>query len=157
MTRAAILAVTALLAVCGAASAQTFRVVVVPGLELSDLRALESRGAVGLLVPANGPVTGRAQALAALERGAVENSYLGGMPPGVVRIEVEEATQVPASGNVIVLGLPERERLDKRPALPDRHSRLRVSRAPSLGLDPDPRDSSRSRTSRRQRSDKTAH
>ena len=27
----------------------------------------------------------------------------------------------------------------KRPALPDRHSRLRVSRAPSLGLDPDPR------------------
>ena len=112
MTRAAILAVTALLAVCGAASAQTFRVVVVPGLELSDLRALESRGAVGLLVPANGPVTGRTQALAALERGAVENSYLGGIPSGAARIQVEEATRVPALGNVIVLALPERERLD---------------------------------------------
>jgi len=37
VTRAAILAVTALLAVCGAASAQTFRVVVVPGFELSEL------------------------------------------------------------------------------------------------------------------------
>ena len=111
MTRAAILAVTALLAVCGAASAQTFRVVVVPGLDLADLRALESRGAVGLLVPANGPVTGRRQALAALERGAVENSYLGGMPPGVAGIEVEEAAQVPGSGPVIVLGLPDGEHL----------------------------------------------
>jgi hypothetical protein len=112
VTRAAILTVTALFAVCGAASAETFRVVVVPGLELSDLRTLESRGAVGLLVPANGPVTGRRQALAALERGAVENSYLGGIPPGAARIQVEEATRVPASGSVIVLGLPERERLD---------------------------------------------
>ena len=112
MTRAAILAVTALLAVCGAANAQTIRVVVVPGLELSDLRAIDSRGAVGLLVPANGPVTGRRQALAALERGAVENSYLGGIPPGAARIQVEEAPRVPAAGNVIVLGLPEGESLD---------------------------------------------
>ncbi|MGI8606459.1 MAG: hypothetical protein ACR2L0_04800 [Gaiellaceae bacterium] len=109
MTRAALLAVTALLAVCGAAGAQTFRVVVVPGLELSDLNALESRGAVGLLVPANGPVTGGRQARAALERGAVENSYLGGIPAGAARIDVEEAAQVPGSGPVIVLGLPRGE------------------------------------------------
>ena len=115
MTRAAFLAVTAFFAVCGPAGAQTsqiFRVVVVPGLELSDLRELESRGAVGLMVPANGPVTGRRQAIAALRRGAVENSYLGGIPPGATRIDVEEAARAPASGDVIVLGLPEGEGLD---------------------------------------------
>ncbi|HLM33442.1 MAG TPA: hypothetical protein VK285_05180, partial [Gaiellaceae bacterium] len=53
--------------------------------------------------------TGRRQALAALERGAVENSYLGGMPAGVTRIEVDETARVPTSGDVIVLGLPEEE------------------------------------------------
>ena len=87
------------------ASAQERRVVVVPGLEAGDLAALTDRGAVGLLVPDAGPRTSGARARAALERGAVRNSVLGGLPEGEARLDVETAGTVP-SGPAIVLGLP---------------------------------------------------
>lgn len=88
------------------ASAQAqLRVVVVPSLETGDLAALAERGAVGLLVPDAGPETSAARARAALERGAVRNSILGGRPAGDVEVDVETAAAVP-SGPAIVLGLP---------------------------------------------------
>ena len=46
------------------------------------LQNLKDRGAVGLLVPDAGPRTSGARARAALERGAVRNSVLGGLPEG---------------------------------------------------------------------------
>jgi hypothetical protein len=87
------------------AAAQELRVVVVPGLEAGDLAALSDRGAVGLLVPDAGPETSAARARAALERGEVRNSILGGLPEGETRIEVETAATVPP-GRAIVLALP---------------------------------------------------
>src|SRR5829696_5990358 len=87
------------------ASAQQRRVVVVPGLEPGDLAALTDQGAVGLLVPDSGPKTSGARARAALERGAVRNSVLGGLPEGEARLDVETAGAVPP-GPAIVLGLP---------------------------------------------------
>ncbi|HEX2292462.1 MAG TPA: hypothetical protein VHH55_04065 [Gaiellaceae bacterium] len=87
-----------------AAAAQT-RVVVVPGLEPGDLAAVADRGAVGLLVPDAGPRTSAARARAALERGAVRNSVLGGLPNGRPRLDVETAATIP-EGDAIVLGLP---------------------------------------------------
>jgi len=87
------------------ASAQERRVVVVPGLEPGDLAALTDQGAVGLLVPDAGPKTSGARARAALERGAVRNSVLGGLPEGEARLDVETAGAVPP-GPAIVLGLP---------------------------------------------------
>jgi hypothetical protein len=106
------LALTAALLVLGAGGAQAatqeFRVVVVPGLELADLRALADKGAVGLLVPANGPRTSEAQALASLERGKLRNSLLnGGVPGGPAVISVQEAAEPPASGPAIVVGVPQ--------------------------------------------------
>lgn len=86
-------------------SGTQLRVVVVPGLETGDLSALEGRGAVGLLVPDAGPRTSAARARAALERGAVRNSLLGGVPEGDARLEVETAATIPA-GDAIVLALP---------------------------------------------------
>src|SRR5829696_8123951 len=77
------------------ASAQERRVVVVPGLEPGDLAALTDQGAVGLLVPDAGPKTSGARARAALERGAVRNSVLGGLPEGEARLDVETAGAVP--------------------------------------------------------------
>ncbi|MDQ3778103.1 MAG: hypothetical protein M3310_04455, partial [Actinomycetota bacterium] len=85
--------------------AAAFRVVVVPALEEADLRAIADRGAVGLLVPDAGPETSAARARAALERGVVRNSLLGGQPGGDPLIEVESAAVIPA-GNAIVVGLP---------------------------------------------------
>ena len=89
----------------GTAAAAEFRVIVVPGLELADLRPLSERGAVGLLVPDAGPETSRERALAALERGDVRNSRLGGEPSGEPLLEAEFA-QGPPAGPAIVLGLP---------------------------------------------------
>src|SRR5215210_3786743 len=88
-----------------AASAGTFRVVVVPGLEPGDLAAIADRGAIGLLVPDAGPRTSAARARAALERGAVRNSILGGLPAGEPLFELETAAAVPP-GPAIVLALP---------------------------------------------------
>ena len=90
----------------GVAAAQQLRVVVVPALETGDLAALTDRGAVGLLAPDSGPRTSAARARAALERGAVRNSVLGGLPAGERRIEVETSATVPP-GPAIVLGLPQ--------------------------------------------------
>jgi len=90
--------------VAEAAHAQ-LRVVVVPSLEVGDLAALSNRGAVGLLVPDAGPETSATRAVAALERGAVRNSILGGRPAGEVVVEVETAATIP-SGPAIVLALP---------------------------------------------------
>jgi hypothetical protein len=87
------------------AGAQTLRVVIVPGLDVADLRALERRGAVGLLVPGAGPETSARSARAALERGAVRNSLRGGLPSGPVLITAETG-QVPRAGSAIVLALP---------------------------------------------------
>lgn len=81
------------------------RVVVVPGLEPGDLAALTDRGAIGLLVPDAGPETSAARSRAALERGAVRNSILGGLPAGSALLEAETAAAVPA-GPAIVLALP---------------------------------------------------
>jgi hypothetical protein len=89
----------------GLAAAQ-LRVVVVPGLEVGDLAALTDRAAVGLLVPDAGPDTSAERARAALERGAVRNSILGGLPEGEARLNVETAVS-PPTGPAIVLGLPE--------------------------------------------------
>lgn len=89
----------------GLAAAQ-LRVVVVPGLEVGDLSALTDRAAVGLLVPDAGPDTSAERARAALERGAVRNSILGGLPEGEARLDVETAAS-PPTGPAIVLGLPE--------------------------------------------------
>jgi hypothetical protein len=103
-----------LLAIClvataclaGPAGSETFRVVVVPGLELANLRALETRGAVGLLVPAAGPTTSGADARAALVRGAVSDSLRGERPSGTPLLTFETAATPPSSGPAIVLGLP---------------------------------------------------
>jgi hypothetical protein len=105
MTRILALALLVTAAQAAPAAAVERRVVVVPGLELADLRALESQGAVGLLVPDAGPETSAARALAALERGEVRNSLLGDDPPGDRLIEAELAQGIPP-GRVIVLGLP---------------------------------------------------
>jgi hypothetical protein len=100
---AAFLATAALPA---AACAQELRVVIVPGLETGDLAALDDRGAIGLLVPDAGPETSGARARAALERGAVRNSILGGLPEGETLLDVETSATVPA-GPAIVLALPQ--------------------------------------------------
>jgi hypothetical protein len=88
------------------AGEQALPVVVVPGLELSDLTGLQSGAAIGLLVPGAGPRISEASALAALERGKVRNSLRGGLPTGPVRIDVDTARAIPA-GPAIVLGLPQ--------------------------------------------------
>lgn len=113
--RALILLGVVALAACATAQAQTFRIVVVPGLELEDLRPFAAAGAaVGLLVPANGPKTSGLQARAALVRGAVESSYLGGIPEGPPKVSFVESRprgatlgDQPASRPFILLGLPQ--------------------------------------------------
>jgi hypothetical protein len=106
--RAALLAgvLLAVLAAPASAAGQAYRVIVVPGLELADLEALQASGAVGLLVPGAGPRVSEASALAALERGKVRNSLRGGLPDGPPLIDVETASGLPTSGPAIVLGLP---------------------------------------------------
>ena len=106
MARTLAVALAFLTMLVGEAQATTFRVVVVPGLELSDLVSLKERGAVGLLVPGAGPETSATLARAALVRGEVRNSLRDGLPEGRPLISVESASEVPA-GNAIVLVLPE--------------------------------------------------
>jgi hypothetical protein len=97
------LALTAALA--APARAAELPVVVVPGLELADLQALSQEGAVGLLVPDAGPDTSASHALAALERGKVRNSLLGGAAAGDRLLEAQFA-QGPPRGDAIILALP---------------------------------------------------
>ncbi len=80
-----------------------------PRADPGDLAALEDRGAIGLLVPDAGPETSAVRARAALERGAVRNSILGGLPGGEALLEVETATTVP-SGPAIVARATARRR-----------------------------------------------
>ena len=105
------LALAALVVALGAgraeAATQQLPIYVVPGLELEDLRRLEARGAVGLLVPANGPTTSGLQARAALTRGELRSAFLdGGVPGGPPRVSFETAAAPPAGAPAIVLGLP---------------------------------------------------
>lgn len=88
------------------AAAQTFRVVVVPDLEIADLERLSSQGAVGLLVPGAGPKTSERAARASLDRGQVRNSLRDGLPAGTQLITHETASEPPATGRAIVLSLP---------------------------------------------------
>jgi hypothetical protein len=80
-------------------------VVVVPDLDVADLSVLSQHGAVGLLVPDAGPETSRARALAALERGKVRNSLLGGNPSDPRMVEAVVVAS-PPPGPAIVVGLP---------------------------------------------------
>jgi len=90
-----------------AAATQEFRILLVPGLGLDDLQGLADRGAVGLLVPANGPTTSGEQARAALIRGELRNALLdGGLPSGPPLVSFETAAEPPRGAPAIVLGLP---------------------------------------------------
>jgi hypothetical protein len=104
--RLAVLSLIVFVSCTTAAQAAAIPVVVVPGLELEDLRALESRGAVGMLAPGAGPTTSGAAARAALVRGEVRNSLRGGRPSGPVLIGFRMAAEPPTAGPAIVLGLP---------------------------------------------------
>jgi hypothetical protein len=86
---------------------QPLRVIVVPGLTISDLFELEDRAAIGLVMPGAGPRVTGASALAALERGVVRNSRRGGLPEGETLIEVETLDAAPAGGPAIILSLPQ--------------------------------------------------
>jgi hypothetical protein len=90
----------------GEAQATTFRVVVIPGLELEDLAQLEDLAAVGLLVPGAGPETSAALARAALVRGEVRNSLRDGVAEGPRLISFETSNSLPAAP-AIVLALPD--------------------------------------------------
>jgi hypothetical protein len=87
-----------------------FQVVVVPGLALADLAALEESGAVGLLVPGAGPETSEELARAGLERGEARNSLRGGSPPGDPLLEARTGALGSADGPAIYVGLPEGDR-----------------------------------------------
>ena len=112
--RSRIIRVAAILGVLAAvlapqAHARSVPVVVVPGLELRDLRELEGRAAIGLLVPGAGPETSGRAARAMLERGVVANSLRDPIPSGPPLVAVRESPVLPdeiRSAEVIVVSLP---------------------------------------------------
>jgi hypothetical protein len=107
MTRILALGVVLTALLAGTADAAQMSVVVLPEHDLRRLERLSRDGAVGLLVPDAGPETSFHRALAALKRGAVRNSLLGGEPPGPTLIQ--EVSYRPHSfvpGPKIVVGLP---------------------------------------------------
>ncbi|MDQ3895444.1 MAG: hypothetical protein M3292_12435, partial [Actinomycetota bacterium] len=106
MLTAAALAAVLLAAPAGHADSIRFPVVIVPGLELADLERLRGRGAVALLVPGAGPTVSERTARAALVRGKVENSLLGGIPSGSPLIPVATGSAKRVRPPVIVLALP---------------------------------------------------
>ena len=88
----------------GEAQATTFRVVVVPRLDLEQIE----NGAVGLLVPGAGPETSAELARAALVRGEVRNSLRGGAPEGAPLVPINKRfSGRPFEGAVILVVLPE--------------------------------------------------
>jgi hypothetical protein len=101
---------------------QPFRVLVLPHLTDSQLRALAKQGAVGLLVPGVGPTTNRRRALAGLVRGEQVNARLGGVPSGAPLIATTAATGTPTGHPVIAVTLPPRG----RPVPNDRRYRIVV-------------------------------
>jgi hypothetical protein len=89
------------------ANAATMSVVVLADHDLRRLEKLSHQGAVGLLVPDAGPQTSRERALAALQRGEVRNSLLGGEQQGPVLIrKISFRDLQRATGPTIVVGLP---------------------------------------------------
>jgi hypothetical protein len=106
MARTVALALAFFTILVGEAQATTFRVVVVPGLDVEELAQLEDISAVGLLVPGAGPETSAALARAALVRGEVRNSLRDGIPGGPPLIPVETSIALPPAP-AIVLALPE--------------------------------------------------
>jgi len=84
---------------------QVFKVVVVRGLALGDLPVLATEGAVGLVVPNAGPRASQASAFAGMVRGILYNTRLP-RPRDVVLIHVQQASEIPAHGPAIVIGLP---------------------------------------------------
>jgi hypothetical protein len=94
-----------------------FRVVVVEGLTIDDLRPLDGHAAVGLLVPGAGPLTNRGYALAGLLRGLNLNASLHSVPGTRPLFSVMDSETLPLHGNTIVVSLPPRGTLarnDKR-------------------------------------------
>jgi hypothetical protein len=84
---------------------QVLPVIVVKGLTVGDLPQLATEGAVGLMVPNAGPRTSQAAAFAGMVRGILYNTRLP-FPRDAVLIRVEHATEIPARGPAIVVGLP---------------------------------------------------
>ncbi|MGH3038983.1 MAG: hypothetical protein ACRDLZ_06180, partial [Gaiellaceae bacterium] len=110
MARTAVLALALIALMAGPAqgSAPTaFEVIVVPGLTLDDLEAVQDLGAVGLLNPGAGPETSADLAEASLVRGEVQNSLRGGIPPGPALLSPSRGELGSAAGPAIYLGLPE--------------------------------------------------
>jgi hypothetical protein len=97
---------TAALAAPAQGAAPRFLVVADPELELTDLERLSENGAVGLLVPDAGPETSEARARAALQRGEVRNSLLGGNADSRPQIPLLEPGQSRPALPVILVGLP---------------------------------------------------
>jgi hypothetical protein len=94
-----------------------FRVLILDHMAGWQLRKLAKRGAVGLLVPGEGPTTNQGHALAQLVRGAEVNSYLGGVPEAPRVIWPQLATGTPSGVRLIVVTLPPKGKLvanDKR-------------------------------------------
>jgi hypothetical protein len=75
-------------------------------LRVSDLEGFPSSAAVGLLVPDAGPKTSQARVLAALERGAVRNSLLGGKPSGTPLVHPIDNNHSIPPGPRVVVGIP---------------------------------------------------
>jgi hypothetical protein len=114
--RALVLGCVVALTVSGSAAARTspdfsghprqvFPVYVVKGLTLGDLPQLATEGAVGVMVPNAGPRTSQAAAFAGMVRGILYNTRLP-WPRDAVLIRVRHATEIPAHGPAIVVGLP---------------------------------------------------
>jgi hypothetical protein len=83
-----------------------FRVLIVNHLSQSQLRHMAVKGAVGLLVPGEGPTTNRGQAVAQLIRGAQMNAHLGGIPSGPRLITAAPVTGTPTGMRTIVVVMP---------------------------------------------------
>lgn len=85
-----------------------FRVVILDHMAGWQLRDFARHGAIGLLVPGEGPTTNRRQALAQLVRGEQENAHLGGVPKGPRLLSASLATGTPSDDRTIVVTLPPR-------------------------------------------------
>ncbi|HXV34209.1 MAG TPA: hypothetical protein VD769_09380 [Gaiellaceae bacterium] len=93
----------------GSAPAGTaaYEVIVVPGLTLDRLQAVQGEGAVGLLNPGAGPETSADLALASLRRGEVRNSLRGGAPSGPELVDTRYGPLLSGEGPAIYVGLPD--------------------------------------------------
>ena len=139
LSKAAVLVATALALLAGEARAETqaFRVLVVPGLELADLEALQQRAAVGLLVPGAGPRVSEETALAGLERGNGPE-LPSGRASHRTGADLGRTSRRGARARPDHRPRPARGRRPaERPALPDRRDRPRLRGAAHLSVDAD--------------------